>query len=315
MAPNRDETGDKLKGVKPQTILRTFVVVSIAFTLVYLYRNGLFYIPGNISWGYYALGVCFALVGHILDSASWREALRAIRITTPLSVCTVGTALAIFGKYIPGKVWMIAGRTIYLRNFTRTSVVEITNLVLLVQVIMLWTGMAIGVYFAPAQALPAPLLLAARIGLTLGAMVFIFLPAVKRLMLSWFRLAERIPLIPLDVFFRVTLLSVLTWLFWSLGYVICLRSIYYNPLPFVALGAFPLAAVIGILALVVPGGIGVREGVIAAFFVGAGIPVEVAATFSVMSRLWFFTSEVLFAVLGALMHISFVKRKYLAAAV
>jgi uncharacterized membrane protein YbhN (UPF0104 family) len=70
-----------------------------------------------------------------------------------------------------------------------------------------------------------------------------------------------------------------------------------------AVGAgFPLAASLGVLALVAPGGLGVREGVIVAYLGLAGIPAMEATTISIASRLWFLGGELIFFAAGAIAH-------------
>ena len=61
---------------------------------------------------------------------------------------------------------------------------------------------------------------------------------------------------------------------------------------------FPLAATIGVLAIIAPGGIGAREGILTGYFVLTGIPLETAVTISIASRLWFLIGESLFFIVG-----------------
>jgi uncharacterized membrane protein YbhN (UPF0104 family) len=48
----------------------------------------------------------------------------------------------------------------------------------------------------------------------------------------------------------------------------------------------------GILAIFLPGGIGVREGIMTAYLSALGIELELAITIATLSRLWFITGEV-----------------------
>jgi uncharacterized membrane protein YbhN (UPF0104 family) len=65
---------------------------------------------------------------------------------------------------------------------------------------------------------------------------------------------------------------------------------------------FPLAATLGILAIIAPGGIGVREGVLFLFLNSSGaLTVEEATTISVFSRVWFLVGESFLFLIALLM--------------
>jgi uncharacterized membrane protein YbhN (UPF0104 family) len=62
--------------------------------------------------------------------------------------------------------------------------------------------------------------------------------------------------------------------------------------------AFPLAATLGIIAVIAPGGLGAREGVLVAYLVLAGQSVADATTVAVAARLWFLAGELALFVIG-----------------
>ena len=61
---------------------------------------------------------------------------------------------------------------------------------------------------------------------------------------------------------------------------------------------FPLAGSLGVMAFIVPGGLGVREGALIAYLSLAGIAVPVATTISIASRLWYLVGEVFIFFVG-----------------
>ena len=82
------------------------------------------------------------------------------------------------------------------------------------------------------------------------------------------------------------------WLSWAVGFYFLVSSLvpgYINP--FIGL-AFPLAGTLGILAIIAPGGIGVREGLLAGYLNLAGMDIQQAAVIAITSRLWFLVGEV-----------------------
>ena len=61
---------------------------------------------------------------------------------------------------------------------------------------------------------------------------------------------------------------------------------------------FPLAATLGIMAVIAPGGLGAREGVLVGYLMLAGVPLAEATTISLASRLWFLVGEAFIFIVG-----------------
>ena len=89
-----------------------------------------------------------------------------------------------------------------------------------------------------------------------------------------------------------SLLVIICWLFWSVGFYFLALSMGFNETSFDIGFLFPLGSVAGILVLIAPGGIGVREGVLAAGLIYFKFSNEEAIALSSMSRLWFLCGEV-----------------------
>ena len=83
----------------------------------------------------------------------------------------------------------------------------------------------------------------------------------------------------------------LIWLFWSLSFYFLIKTVSEEDVRLVTGSGFALAGSLGIVAVIAPGGIGVREGVLAFILTLAGFNIELAASISVVSRLWFLIGE------------------------
>ena len=83
------------------------------------------------------------------------------------------------------------------------------------------------------------------------------------------------------------------WLFLSIGFWMMALAIDSN-VSFSISFAFPLAAVLGIAAILAPGGLGAREGVLIVLLKASGLLLETATLISVFSRLWFLIGEIFF---------------------
>jgi len=99
---------------------------------------------------------------------------------------------------------------------------------------------------------------------------------------------------------------VLNWALWSTGFYILVLSLTATDIPWTVGFGFPLASTLGIMAVIAPGGLGAREGVIVGYLTFVGIPVAEATTIAVASRLWFFAGEIFIFIIGWIAH----KRSY-----
>lgn len=301
-AGESDPTEASKRNRTSKVLILVFLLSGLGFCGYYLYSSDKLYVPERIAWDYFLLGVAVAVLGHVADGASWRFTLRGIGEKVPLRICVSATAFAVLGKYIPGKIWMLAGRVMYLRRYAKVSLSQVTSAVVFLQIAMLWVGLAIGLVFSPFSAMHKELLWAGILFLFLGGGVLAFWGSMKRQLARRVSFFEKIPEMGLEPLLAVSLCTLLTWLLWSTGFVISARSVYPEALPISSFGAFPLAAVFGILAIVLPGGIGVREGIIVGVLLASGLPLEIASTLAIVSRLWFLASELVFALLGLFLH-------------
>ena len=91
-------------------------------------------------------------------------------------------------------------------------------------------------------------------------------------------------------------LTILPWFLlqqvtWASGFYFLAQSMSSEPVSLLTATGFPLAAAYGIIAIVAPGGVGVREGILVGYLVTLGFTTSQAATVAVASRLWFLIGE------------------------
>ncbi|MFC2114325.1 hypothetical protein ACFLRI_03150, partial [Bacteroidota bacterium] len=80
-----------------------------------------------------------------------------------------------------------------------------------------------------------------------------------------------------------------TWSLWGMGFYFLSSSI--SPTFFPNFLAFPLASTAGMLAIIIPGGLGVREGILTYALHQSGMLLEIAGSISILARLWFISGE------------------------
>ena len=209
------------------------------------------------------------------------------------------------GRYLPGKVWQLAGIAAYLNARGDSGAAGFATSLAL-QAVILVTGVGVAVTVAGGAALagvhPGA---AAAAGLAVLALLH---PAIlSALMRSGARLlGEEIPAQApgLAAVGRTALLSLIVWGLYGAG----LSALTAGLAPDLGLGWAPAtgvfagAYVAGYVVLVAPGGLVVREGAMAALIVGAtGAEPGVAAALAVAARLWTTGSELLAFAAAALM--------------
>ena len=93
---------------------------------------------------------------------------------------------------------------------------------------------------------------------------------------------------------KVVFLFILNWMIVGTGFYILTCSMYQLPVSQLLFtgGIFGLSAIIGILAIFAPSGIGVREGIMV-LGLGLIMPNEYAVIISIVSRLWMSVSELI----------------------
>jgi uncharacterized membrane protein YbhN (UPF0104 family) len=225
--------------------------------------------------------------------------------------------LNMFGKYIPGKMWMMLGKAAYIAERSHYKLVGLSVLFVRAQVIAIWCGLFLGI-----------------IGLlmnnTLDYLSWIGLSALFGLTLILFsqsanNAAERlinklrkkpVAMTTLDITTTLTVVPwfLSSWLFWGFGFYWLAVSVTDHAVPLSTLFCFPLAGTLGILFLLAPGGVGIREGVIVGYLSAAHFTLAEAVTIAAASRLWYLVGETFIFALGLvcdrlLAHVGYFKNK------
>jgi len=196
------------------------------------------------------------------------------------------------GRYVPGKVWTIAGMA-YMGGKAGIPSARAGAAAVFSQVYSLVSSVVIFLVFLILRedSFPGP----GRVGLMVlvflaGAFVFVLFPRnVERMLNTVLGFMGRKPLeigITTSSAVKIIVLYGLSWILFGAAFHVLIVSIA-GPgtvdLVF-ASGVWAAAYTVGFLAFFVPGGLGVREGVIGLFFVHV-LPVEVGIVIAGISRL------------------------------
>jgi len=274
--------------------IKLLLYASVGFLVYYLVKFD-YLILENVHFNFSLLAMSVLLLwcGFFLSTVSWRIALKQHGYEVSQPLATYSHGISVFAKYIPGKLWVILGRA-SLAARKDDSVKVFSTISLKEQLVYLFVGLLISLFallFVEVKLWFLIIILATVAGLSFflfSKKVYqLFMKLLKRL----FGKELDVPFVGLKELTNIGGATMLYWSFWSVGFFLLCKSIAPD-ISFMAAYAFPLSVSYGLLAVFMPGGIGVREGIIVFVLTAIGVDVKVATSISVISRMWFITGEI-----------------------
>ena len=270
------------------------IVSSLVFAVYYLHEKSLLNL-NSIVWGkdiYFSLIFLFA--GFLASTLSWWYALKVHNINISVKSAITSHGLSVFAKYIPGKIWTVLGRASKISIETDVSVGVTSFISLKEQLVYLLTGIFVSiipVYLTYGFSLFFVFVLLSGVGLALIIFNKIIHKLLIKILNKFLKKEIELPLLSIKEGLKLSLFNFILWFFWAGAFYFFGKS-FDTEFTFSLAFVFPVSVVYGVLAIILPGGIGVREGIISAYLSMSGLNLELATTISVVSRLWFFFGEV-----------------------
>lgn len=276
---------------------KIILYLSLVFLIISLSKADYLKIPEVKNFWFLVISIAFLFFGFIGNAIAWQKVLNAGNIKVSKKEAIISQGLSIFAKYIPGKLWVIIGRASFISEIKNISKSTTSILSLNAQVITLWTGILIGsssIFLDHIHIKYIGWFIAILIMWMLMT-IFLFIPKIQIIIVTLIRKVFKRK-------FELSILSskkliqtlphfILFWGAWVCGFFFLVASLTdYIPSPTVGLN-FALAGTLGILVVISPGGLGVREGILTGLLVVSGYSLELATTISVTSRLWFLLGE------------------------
>lgn len=237
----------------------------------------------TLAPGWLALSVGLVLLTFALQVESWRTILAGWGQQLGRMAAARTWFLANLGRYLPGKVWSVAGMIVMA---TRQGVATWAATASAVVLQAIGLGAALALVAATLPAADTGLRVAVGAGIAAGTLALMaWPPAIHALQRLVPRLSELQPL-PGGTLVAGSALSAAGWLSYGASFWALSRGLGQPPLlsVWVATGMFALAYTVGLLALFAPGGAVVREAVLLALLapiLGPGA----ALTLALASRL------------------------------
>lgn len=285
-------------------LFNLLIIISFLFICLYLWRQEVI-IPVLPHTQWIAPSLILLFLGFYVSTISWGTALRVHHRPIPHRDAVVSHGQAVFAKYIPGKVWVILGRASYI-SANNTDLKNTSFVSLKEQLIYTWVGFLVSaiptILFYGIQWITLLIVLIIVL-LTL----FLFIPSAHHFTLRLFKKITRrdleLPVINFRRSLPVILSTSLIWLAWTLSFYFFMR-IFSNDIDGVMAFAFPLSVSFGLIAIILPGGLGLREGIIIGYLTLAGMDIETATTISFLNRFAFIAGEVFIFLLALIFRIT-----------
>lgn len=244
----------------------------------------------NVNIGIFIFSMLFYFVYKITLASLWHYITKINDCSIKYEKAVTSYLYSILGKYIPGKVFMLAARLTYYKEEDAplakvTVCFFIENVCTLLGAAMLFI---VSLFFFPNELLNdykwlTVLLIVAFFVCIHPKIINFFLRIIGKL----FKKNLEIPM-KYSQMLKVVLMFIGNWLIVGFGFFILTKSIYpevgWNEMLYCA-GIWGVSAIMGILAIFAPSGLGVREGIIVAGLMLI-MPESDAMVISVVSRLW-----------------------------
>ncbi len=282
-----------------------FVYISLGFLISALIRADYLKIPDIYSGTYIILSLSLVYAGFLFDTLAWHKTLihfgyHEIKATDSL----ISMGLSIFGKYMPGKVWTIIGRSAYIAKGYNLPEKDIAIVSLNAQFISFWIGLLLGIIGLVFIGTRYYLLeLSILVWLLFTVLLFsrVFHNVVIKLIYKIFKKEIIISSLSIKSILRLLPWFVINWFLWCLGFYFLIVGLSQDATSAFLGLSFALAGTLSLLVLIIPGALGIRESLLATVLIIGGLEETLAISISVASRLWFLFGEFFIFLLAILL--------------
>jgi hypothetical protein len=255
----------------------------------------------DANYAYFALALLIVALYYLIFILGWMRILETWGVRVPYRAALQSEMISMIAKYVPGGVWTPASRVAALERLTgETNTAAILASILVEAVLSAISGVVVFVVsLAWVRDVNAPLAPLVLFALVCAALLH---PRIFRPVAGWilrhFGVARLEPL-PFPTMVGLLIFYCGTWLIAGFGLYFMILSIHENPglatIPFLG-GVSAVGAIVAVLVVFAPGGIGAREATMAGLLTSV-ISTAGAVSVVVLNRLAITLVEVgLFAV-------------------
>ena len=251
-----------------------------------------------------ALSLVFAGGWFALRARLWQLILAGLGCPLPYRAAFRAWALSELGRFLPGTVWYVAGRAYLCAECGVAATASLAGMGMELALVSV-TALA----FLAVRATSALAALGERLPLLLGVVVLAAAAHPRVLVPLANRVLERLgrpplPVMPGRTYLGLLGLSALMWCSLAAGFACFAIGVAGagSRQALALASSFPVAWLAGVVVVVSPGGLGVRETVLAALLTGP-LPAPLALPVALLSRFWITLPELACALLALRLHL------------
>jgi len=236
------------------------------------------------------VSILFLFIYFLLFVFGWKLILKRLGVSLSFLKALKIIFYSQLGKYLPGKIWVFVGRIYFCQQLgiptskTFLSIVLELAVAIISGTLIFLVALSI---FPGTQIHINPFFL-----MIVVVILFIIIhPKVLTRIINIFLHLVKKGSIKIDLNFSqicgIIMYYCIVWLSFGIAFYFLINSttfIALSKIPLLA-GSFSISATIGAMALFVPGGLGVREGVLA-LLLNNFFPISLAILLSILSRIW-----------------------------
>ncbi len=208
--------------------------------------------------GLLLLAFASVLVTFLIQIESWRQLLAGLGSRLAFRQAAHAWSLANLGRYVPGKIWSLAGLVV-LANKAGASTAAAGASAVASQAVALGAGAAVVAMTAPnTTALPG---VPIGIALAVGTIALLTWDRPLRWVGRFTGASTSLSPLPVGVVFAASTLTLFAWMVYGVAFWLVVRGLVPGSGIglLAATGVFALGYLLGWVAVFAPGGIGVRE--------------------------------------------------------
>jgi len=293
---------------KLKLALQIIVVLAIFyFMFMQVYKNwsSLKDYEWHFNYLYLAASFIVLFAYYICVSFGWYFTILKMKVKVSFLKILKIRAISELSRYLPGMIWHIAGRAYFAKKIGISSIKTVTSyaIELIINIIAGFIIFLIALpFFLGSEQIVKilPFIIVVPLGL-----ILVHPKILNRVLNLGLKILKK-PKVKLEFKYKdILLLILLYFIFWivvGFAFWLLINSIYPIGISkfIIITGAYAISWAIGLLILFVPGGIGVREGVLAALL-SLYMPLPIAIIISLVSRIWSIAME--FMLVGAVLKV------------
>jgi uncharacterized membrane protein YbhN (UPF0104 family) len=258
-------------------------------------------IPKIVSHSDLSISIIFLFLGLLMECVIWVLLLNRTNLNINYNFGIISHGLSIFSKYNPGKFWMFISAPSYISRIYRYPIKDLVSVYFYYQLIATWFGLligAIGLLVVNSTQLWINSIFITLIVLSIIITSKIPQTLFNKIILFLFKKDIKLPYVQFKSIIATVPYFLIYWFSFSFGFYFLCKALVTDYVSIYNMFAFPLAATIGVITIISPGGLGVREGVLVYYLSLTGLSTENAVIISVASRLWFLLGETFIFITG-----------------